>query len=951
MISSTGNELSLVNLTDSDGVTRTYIDVDSAYADLFQLTSIDSENEDSVTTYEYGRDYVIRLNDEEDGYVISWLVSEDNNDDGTININDANLAVTTYADYKGISLSSYQKAPSLDDTVSFKFESIEIPTKNVNASDEDKSLETLFGDDYDSDIDYEDYVITDSDGNTYSYVASEDDLDEDSFTIDDDGNIVWYTDETVYTPLGPAKGDTYTITYSSFEALEGTATYDSSASETALTFAVDSGYGDVDDETLSYEQIYEDLGLDDDSDEDEIAEAFESVFTLTDSDGNSYTYGTDYTIEAGSEDLSDDEDDSLHMPVIKWLSSGSKPANGATLSMIYTGRGEGGGETFTLEDDNAVTRSNSDVVMRGTSGLPDYSEFEDGTTTITMSGKVFYEDYDFEIGQDDAGNVTINWKTGTDYEWYYPTPSSSYTVNLVTADGETKTYSGTRNNEDVLDLRDYGFNSVNGVITSIKYNDTTYDLTYTASDSSETTPTDVMNNTLGLEINKATNGITNIFKFDWITPTDREANTNLPSYGDEIDVEYEYDENTFTLSDDADGDLLKLLELDQDDDEHYTAAQDAIIMLDDNEVTRSSNDIGEGYSNEISALKGVTLHLKGLGEVSIDISHDAEKAVEGIQTLVDNYNSLMTWINTRMTESQVDEDTAATIDSDDFRMRWGLLHGNSLLRNTKSQMRNIVAQNFTFSFTERKSAAEIYGTMAHNGLRNSSTLRLRIGSTYSDITIDPTDTLEDIVDKINSEDAAGQAKNLHYDESGKLLEQPLLKASIQDDKLVLTSTSNDEITISGTAALNALQMNYTYKGVYQLGISTTSTDYGKSGELEFDTEKFMEALEDNPDEVQELMLKFVTEMDSWCKSMLTASGDTKGVLTREIDNIQSEIDDINEYLEKYQERLDRQEESLRTKFAAAEQQLSKLNQQASAMASILQQMTSSNNSSSSSSSS
>ena len=178
----------------------------------------------------------------------------------------------------------------------------------------------------------------------------------------------------------------------------------------------------------------------------------------------------------------------------------------------------------------------------------------------------------------------------------------------------------------------------------------------------------------------------------------------------------------------------------------------------------------------------------------------------------------------------------------------------------------------------------------------------------------------------------------------------MLKASVQNDKLVINSTSNDEITISGTAALNALQMNYTYKGIYQLGISTTSTDYGKSGELEFDTDKFMEALEDNPDEVQELMLKFVTEMDSWCKSMLTSSGSTKGVLTREIDNIQSEIDDINEYLEKYQDRLDRQEESLRTKFAAAEQQLSKLNQQASAMASILQQMTNSGNNNSSSSS-
>ena len=132
------------------------------------------------------------------------------------------------------------------------------------------------------------------------------------------------------------------------------------------------------------------------------------------------------------------------------------------------------------------------------------------------------------------------------------------------------------------------------------------------------------------------------------------------------------------------------------------------------EVERDSNDIGADYENEL--IKGVTMHLKGVGEVSLDIEHDAEKAVESIQSFVDSYNELMTWMNTRMTEKQLDEDTAATVDSDDFRMRWGLLHGNSLLRQTKSQMRSLTSQNFTFSFTQRKSSEEVYGTMGFNGL-------------------------------------------------------------------------------------------------------------------------------------------------------------------------------------------------------------------------------------------
>ena len=182
--------------------------------------------------------------------------------------------------------------------------------------------------------------------------------------------------------------------------------------------------------------------------------------------------------------------------------------------------------------------------------------------------------------------------------------------------------------------------------------------------------------------------------------------------------------------------------------------------------------------------------------------------------------------------------------------------------------------------------------------------------------------------------------DIYYDDNGNKLQTPLLKASVENDMLVINSTSGDEITMSGSAAMNALKMNYTYKGLYQIGIASTAEDYGKSGELEFDTDKFMSALEDNPDEVQALMLKFVEQFSSWTKSMLnsSATGETSGTLTREIENIQSQIDSINEYLENYQERLDRMEESLRSRYASTETSLSKLSQQANSIAAILNQL-------------
>ena len=225
---------------------------------------------------------------------------------------------------------------------------------------------------------------------------------------------------------------------------------------------------------------------------------------------------------------------------------------------------------------------------------------------------------------------------------------------------------------------------------------------------------------------------------------------------------------------------------------------------------------------------------------------------------------------------------------------------------------------------------------------------MNAGDKFADLTVTPEDTLETLLEKLNDNSESSELYDLYYDDDGNLLEQPLFKASVEDDTLKISAGTSEKLKLSGVSAMNVLKMNYTYKGLYQIGIATTSDDYGKSGELEFDTAEFMEALEDNPDEVQDLMLNFASQIDTWAKSMLTSSGDTSGVLTREIENIDSQISSIDEYLEDFQERLDRQEEMLKSKYAAAEQQIAKLTQQASSIAGILNQLNGYNNNSSSS---
>lgn len=750
--------------------------------------------------------------------------------------------------------------------------------------------------------DYSKLSITDIDGNAYT--AGTD------YTLDPTTSAITWN-STATAPKRPT-GD-YTLTYKAADAINSTVEYDGNTTQKVSITTVD-GYGNFGGTAMSYEQLLADTRLSSSTESDK----FSRYFTLTDG-STTYTYGTDYTIIQGSDT---DSDKGEHNVLINWLTDGTKPTSGAALTLTYAG----GGESLATD---GVTRSATDTI----NDTPAYSDLSGGTTTITQGSKTFYEGVDFKITKDSDSKAQIEWISGSDggTEWYYPNPGSTYTINHTDDNGNTTTYTGTRNSSTSLNMADYGMTTANGSL-SVQYGSgLSYRLDAEASSSTESSGHDVIKGTYGIDITPTTGGT---FNFKWVTPT-LTSRTDLPSLNEELTVTYDYDANVYTLTDGGDG-LVDLLGLNDD----VTAAQNAELVIDGQTITPASNDIGADYNNEIKGMEGITLHLKGVGEVSLDISHDAEKAVESIQTFVDTYNDLMTWMNTRMTESQIDEDTKATVDSDDFRMRWGLLHGNSLLRQTKSQMRNITSQNFTFSFTQRKSSEEVYGTMGFNGLKTSSTLRLRIGTKYVDVTIDPADTLETIVKKISDDTKGGAMNDIYYDDNGNKLPTALLKASVENDKLVITSSSNEEITMSGTAAMNALKMNYTYKGLYQIGIESTSEDYGKSGELVFNSGEFMEALENNPDEVQTLMLKFVEQFSTWTRGMLnsSASGETAGTLTREINNIQSQVDDINEYLEKYQERLDRMEESLRTRYANTETSLARLNQQASSIAAILNQL-------------
>lgn len=635
--------------------------------------------------------------------------------------------------------------------------------------------------------------------------------------------------------------------------------------------------------------------------------------SIKDKNGVTYQYGTDFKIEGKS---------------VKWLGT-NRPDEGVAYKVTYE---PAANEEFTLN----VKRGVDDEITMGTTT---YEDFAKGKSVIKQGDRTYVQGEDFDIVSDGGSpaKAVVRWRP--EAAWGAPGPGTPYNLELTKSDGTTQNFNVTRTDKDKLTMSEWGFTTATGTIEPTA--------TYVYQDPPTTFGTGTFS--------PSTISSTQTFTLTWTQPstppvprTDPPGNGTgskpiTPRYGDEYTVEYKHEKNTFTLSDDGTG-ILGALGLDRKDEAHYTAAEDAEMILNGEKVTRSSNKIGPEYKNEL--LKGVTMELKGLGHVSMDISHDLEASVKAIQAFTEAYNDVMKWINVKSSEKAVDETKKATLPSNDFRMKWGLLFGNSLLREAKGRMRRSVTQTFSHTFKQRKSRDPIYGTMEQNGLKGQSSLRITVGARTAEITVRPEDTLESIAARINDTSQKGEASALHYDPDGRKYPTPFAKASVSDGKLVIDAGTDRQVQVSGTPVLKALGMDYTYTGLYQMGLKTTSTDHGKSGELEFNSRDYMKAMTKNSEEATDVMLAFAKDMQTFADGMLrssAASGDSgkgaaKGAVVRAIDGIDTEIKSINKYLNTFEQRLQKKKETLFKRFSEAERNLSKLMQQASWLNNVTAQL-------------
>ncbi len=405
-----------------------------------------------------------------------------------------------------------------------------------------------------------------------------------------------------------------------------------------------------------------------------------------------------------------------------------------------------------------------------------------------------------------------------------------------------------------------------------------------------------------------------------------------PALATKYTVAYTADSNVFTISGGTDpNDPISILGLNATGAEHRIEAQDAQFKIDGLTITRSSNQIDD-------LLDGVKLSINGPGKVIMDITQDAEKAVTGVKDFVTSFNDVLDWINIRLTESKQEKSTDSK-KSDDFFKKFGLLHGNSMLWQSKSQLRMLMTNPIEAKYT-KKTGNAILGTMAAEGVTSNSTFELTVGVRTARIEVTPSDTLSSIASKINN------SYEMLHDPQGRTYPIPMASAKVVNNQLVIESSPNRQFSLKATDdILDKIGLGSPFSLLSQIGISTEKADFGKSGKLEFNTDKFMAALTKDPDGVAAIMNTLMANTDEYIGNMVDATPvevgtatTPKGRVASQVSMLQSEIKVIDKRIVDFERRLEVRSRGLYDSFAKAEVRLAKLQQQASWLSSVISQL-------------
>lgn len=335
------------------------------------------------------------------------------------------------------------------------------------------------------------------------------------------------------------------------------------------------------------------------------------------------------------------------------------------------------------------------------------------------------------------------------------------------------------------------------------------------------------------------------------------------------------------------GDVLSALKLDEPDVLHNH--QNARFTVNGLTVERGKN---EGIDDVI---KGVTLNLKGkTGEkATVKIGTDTALMKDKIKAFVDQYNKLVDAINKygKAGQAQIDSGSGPAV-----------LSGDATLRSIESMLYNSV-------MTPSRSISST-GWLSNTPLSWEGEEKALVVDGVS-VTLNGTETLKDIAEKINNSGANAAA-------------------SVRDNRLVIESKGSRPVDLSGSdsVVLRDLQLpaNFRNNVVSLLGI-----EIDRYGKLSIDDEKLDEALADNLSDIKQLFTgvggvidRVESNVDLAIKSYSSSGG---GYISSRIKTLQNEIKYIDEDIENMERRLEMRENRLRAQFTRMDSLLSQMNSQ------------------------
>jgi flagellar hook-associated protein 2 len=124
-----------------------------------------------------------------------------------------------------------------------------------------------------------------------------------------------------------------------------------------------------------------------------------------------------------------------------------------------------------------------------------------------------------------------------------------------------------------------------------------------------------------------------------------------------------------------------------------------------------------------------------------------------------------------------------------------------------------------------------------------------------------------------------------------------------------------------------------------MGVTTESLNYGKSGLIEFDSEKFLSAMESDPNISASSMVTFMRGFDTYIGNLVDSSqvlvaGQpvTKGRIAGALNKIDGEQKTLNERITKLEKELETKQTALYKRYSDMEVAIQKLNAQMSSVA-------------------